>query len=53
MGGRCQADWEHSVPPVRGRRLEDRISLQWRWTSGHGRPEVGGSYRAPRRYGRA
>jgi alkylated DNA repair dioxygenase AlkB len=53
MGGRCQADWEHSVPPVRGRHLEDRISLQWRWTSGHGRPEVGGSYRAPRRYGRA
>lgn len=53
MGGRCQADWEHSVAPVRGRPVGDRISLQWRWTSRQGRPERGGSYFAPRRYGRS
>ena len=51
MGGRCQADWEHSVPklsrPVRG-----RVSLQWRWTSRTGRPERGANYLAPRTYSR-
>jgi alkylated DNA repair dioxygenase AlkB len=51
MGGRCQADWLHSVPkvstPVRG-----RISLQWRWTSRRGRPERGAPYGAPRNFGR-
>jgi alkylated DNA repair dioxygenase AlkB len=51
MGGRCQADWEHSVPKV-DRRDAGRISAQWRWTSRRGRPEVGGSYRAPRHYAR-
>jgi len=51
MGGRCQADWAHSVPPVR-RRVGGRISVQWRWTSKRGRPEVGASYRAPRHYSR-
>ncbi len=49
MGGRCQADWEHAVPKVA--HAGSRISLQWRWTSGRGRPEVGAGYRAPRRFG--
>jgi hypothetical protein len=53
MGGRCQVDWEHSVPKVRHRRDLGRISAQWRWTSRRGRPEVGASYRAPRHYSRA
>lgn len=51
MGGRCQADWQHCVPPVR-RPVGGRISVQWRWTSRTGRPEVGPSYRAPRFYAR-
>jgi alkylated DNA repair dioxygenase AlkB len=53
LGGRAQADWEHSVPQVRGAagRL-GRISAQWRWTSMTGRPEPGGSYRSPRNYSR-
>jgi alkylated DNA repair dioxygenase AlkB len=53
LGGRAQADWEHSVPQVRGAegRL-GRISVQWRWTSRTGRPEVGASYRAPRNFSR-
>jgi alkylated DNA repair dioxygenase AlkB len=50
MGGRAQADWLHHVPPVPGL-SEGRISVQWRWTSGTGRPERGGGSRAPRRYG--
>lgn len=50
MGGRAQADWLHGVPPARGVR-EGRISLQWRWTSGRGRPERGGGSQAPRMYG--
>jgi hypothetical protein len=29
-----------------------RMSVQWRWTSKLGRMERGGSYRAPRHYGR-
>ena len=38
MGGRCQADWLHAVPKVRGR-VRSRVSAQWRWTSrrGHAR----------------
>ena len=52
MGGRCQADWEHSVPYQPGRAVGARISLQWRYTSRRGRPFVGGSYRAPLTYGR-
>ena len=53
VGGRCQTDWEHSVPKVPGAtgRL-GRISVQWRWTSRTGRPEVGPSYRAPRNFTR-
>jgi len=51
MGGRCQADWEHSVPPIR-EAVGPRVSVQWRWTSKRGRPEVGASYRAPLHYSR-
>lgn len=51
MGGGAQAGWEHGVPKAPGLR-EGRISLQWRWTSRRGRPEVGASYRAPRTFSR-
>ena len=51
MGGRCQADWLHLVPKVRGLR-RGRISAQWRWTSRRGRPEMGANYRAPRTFSR-
>jgi alkylated DNA repair dioxygenase AlkB len=50
MGGRAQQDWIHGVPPVNTLR-EGRISVQWRWTSRTGKPEVGGSSGAPRNYG--
>jgi alkylated DNA repair dioxygenase AlkB len=52
FGGRFQADWEHCVPKVPAP-LSGRISCQWRWTSGRGRPEIGGSYRAPREFSRS
>ena len=52
MGGRTQADWEHSVPYLPGRPLTPRISIQWRFARRTGRPFQGGSYRAPRTYGR-
>jgi alkylated DNA repair dioxygenase AlkB len=52
MGGRCQADWEHSVPYRAGDPTGVRISMQWRHSSRQGRPFVGGSYRAPLTYSR-
>jgi alkylated DNA repair dioxygenase AlkB len=52
MGGRCQADWEHSVPYLPSRPVEPRISVQWRFARKVGRPFVGGSYRAPLTYRR-
>jgi len=53
LGGRAQADWEHSVPKLSGAGARaGRISMQWRYTSRRGRPEVGGSYRAPRNFSR-
>ena len=52
MGGRCQADWEHSVPYRPGELLSPRISIQWRHARQRGRPFVGASYRAPLNYGR-
>lgn len=52
MGGRCQADWEHSVPYLPGRAVGTRISLQWRHAKRVGRPFVGAGYRAPVHYGR-
>jgi hypothetical protein len=51
MGGGTQAGWEHSVIPRPGL-VDGRMSVQWRWTSRRGRQEQGGSYRAPRHYGR-
>jgi alkylated DNA repair dioxygenase AlkB len=52
MGGRAQADWQHSVPYLPRQRVDPRISLQWRWTSRRGKPFVGGSYSAPLTYSR-
>jgi alkylated DNA repair dioxygenase AlkB len=53
LGGCAQRDWEHSVPQVRGGKGRyGRISGQWRWTSGTGRPEPGGSWSAPRHFSR-
>lgn len=52
MGGRCQTDWEHSVPYLPGRRdVAPRISIQWRFARRTGRPYYGAGYRAPLRYG--
>ncbi len=53
MGGRCQTDWEHSVPYLgAGANVGPRISIQWRFARRTGRPFQGASYRAPLRYGR-
>ena len=52
MGGRCQADWQHSVPYLTRSKIDTRISLQWRWTSRRGKPFQGGSYGAPLTYSR-
>jgi alkylated DNA repair dioxygenase AlkB len=51
MGGRCQADWEHSVPYLPTSPVGTRISLQWRHARRTGRPFVGASYRAGLHYG--
>lgn len=51
MGGRCQADWEHSVPYLGSRPVGERISIQWRFARREGRPFQGPGYRAPLRYG--
>jgi alkylated DNA repair dioxygenase AlkB len=50
MGGRCQADWEHSVPYRPGERVGTRIAMQWRYAARRGRPFMGSSYRAPLTY---
>ena len=47
MGGRCQADWEHSVAYRPDDHVGPRISLQWRHAHRRGRPFVGASSRAP------
>ncbi|MFZ6003546.1 MAG: alpha-ketoglutarate-dependent dioxygenase AlkB [Actinomycetota bacterium] len=53
MGGRCQADWEHSVPYLRGGTpVGPRISIQWRFARRTGRPFQGAGYRAPLYYSR-
>ena len=52
MGGRCQADWQHSVPYLQSRRVDPRISLQWRYTTRTGKPFIGASYGAPLTYNR-
>ena len=38
MGGRCQRDWLHGIPPADTD--EPRISLTWRWSSRRGRPDT-------------
>jgi alkylated DNA repair dioxygenase AlkB len=38
MGGACQRDWLHTVPPVAT--AAERISLTWRWTGRRGRPDT-------------
>jgi alkylated DNA repair dioxygenase AlkB len=54
MGGRCQADWEHSVPYLGPQStVGPRISIQWRFARRTGRPFQGASYRAPLHYGRS
>jgi alkylated DNA repair dioxygenase AlkB len=53
MGGRCQQDWEHSVPYLGPQSaVGPRISIQWRFARPVGRPFQGGSYRQPLHYGR-
>ena len=52
MGGRTQADWEHSVPYLGSQVVEPRISVQWRFARRVGRPFMGSSYRAPLNYRR-
>jgi len=53
MGGRCQAEWEHSVPYLGAAGAAGpRVSIQWRFARPQGRPFQGGSYRAPLHYGR-
>jgi 2-oxoglutarate-Fe(II)-dependent oxygenase superfamily protein len=53
LGGRCQAEWLHAVPKVpQLGRAGGRISAQWRWTSGTGRPEMQPGYNKPRHFSR-
>jgi alkylated DNA repair dioxygenase AlkB len=52
MGGRAQADWQHSVPYLGDRHVGERISLQWRFANKVGKPFIGASYRAPLHYSR-
>lgn len=52
MGGRCQADWEHSVPYRPREQDSTRNSIQWRHASRAGRPFQGSSYAAPLTFGR-
>ena len=52
MGGRAQADWEHSVPYLPSQVVAPRISIQWRHAKKQGRPFQGSSYRAPLTYKR-
>jgi alkylated DNA repair dioxygenase AlkB len=51
LGGRCQADWEHSVPYLKGQRVTPRISMQWRFARKTGEPFMGPSFRSDVRYG--
>ena len=52
MGGRCQADWEHSVAYLGGRPVGGRVSLQWRFARRVGKPFQGAVYSAPLTYNR-
>ena len=48
MGGACQRDWLHTVPPATT--SAPRISLTWRWTSRRGRPDTNPTYGEGRSY---
>jgi alkylated DNA repair dioxygenase AlkB len=37
MGGRCQADWEHSVPKAKA--APPRVSVSMRWSAERGSPD--------------
>lgn len=50
MGGRTQAEWEHSVAYLGNRAVTPRISIQWRHARRTGRPFMGARYDAPLRY---
>jgi alkylated DNA repair dioxygenase AlkB len=52
MGGRCQSDWLHAVPKVAGA-CAPRISVQWRWTSRRGKPDMNPGYYEARRFSRS
>ena len=52
MGGRTQAEWEHSVPYLGARPIAPRISVQWRHARRVGRPFMGSRYDAPLTYGK-
>jgi alkylated DNA repair dioxygenase AlkB len=53
MGGRAQADWEHSVAYLGpGAGVGPRVSIQWRFARRQGRPFQGAGYRAPLHYSR-
>ncbi|HYL53224.1 MAG TPA: alpha-ketoglutarate-dependent dioxygenase AlkB [Acidimicrobiia bacterium] len=49
FGGRFQADYLHGVPKVR-HAVRGRISVQWRYTTGRGKPEMTPGYYAPREF---
>ncbi|MCU4184326.1 alpha-ketoglutarate-dependent dioxygenase AlkB [Acidiferrimicrobium sp. IK] len=51
MGGRCQADWLHTVPQLRSR-CPSRVSAQWRWTSQRGQRDTQPGFFAPRHFSR-
>lgn len=53
MGGRTQADWEHSVAYLGRQPVGPRISIQWRYARRVGQPFRGASYRAPLHYSRS
>lgn len=48
MGGRCQQDWLHGVPPDATAR--PRVSITWRWTSRRGRPDTAPAYSEGRHF---
>lgn len=51
MGGRCQSDWLHAVPKVAGA-CAPRISVQWRWTSRRGKPDLNPGFYEARHFSR-
>jgi len=51
MGGRAQSDWLHAVPKVAGA-CGPRISVQWRWTSRRGRPDMNPGFYEARKFSR-